>query len=90
MAYPVQKLKESGYDVTVFFFNPNISPAQEYKRRRDELIKYAKHTSCNYIIEEENHENWLEYIKGYEQEPEKGARCSLCFKYRLEKTVKKQ
>ncbi len=89
MAYPVQKLKESGYDVTVFFFNPNISPAQEYKRRRDELIKYAKHTGCNYIIEEENHENWLEYIKGYEQEPEKGARCSLCFKYRLEKTVKK-
>ena len=89
MAYPIQKLTENGYDVTVFFFNPNISPVEEYERRRDELIKYCKKMGYKYIIGDCNHSDWLEYIKGFENEPEKGKRCNLCFKFRLEQTVKK-
>ena len=42
-----------------------------------------------YIIGDCNHSDWLEYIKGFENEPEKGKRCNLCFKFRLEQTVKK-
>lgn len=89
MAYPIQKLKEDGYDVTVFFYNPNISPVLEYERRRDELIKYCEKMGYKYIIGEFNQSDWIEFIKGFENEPEKGKRCNLCFRFRLECTVKK-
>lgn len=89
LAYPIQKLTESGYDVTVFFCNSNIAPLSEYERRRDELVKYCEKMGYKYMIDEYNPSDWLDFIKGYENEPEKGRRCNLCFRYRLEKTVKK-
>ena len=70
-------------DFIVMFFNPNIFPETEYKKRLDEQIKYCNQLNVKTIICEYNHKDWLEYIKGLEKEPEKGKRCSKCFEYRF-------
>ena len=88
MAYPIEILKEN-YNPVVFFCNSNIYPEEEYLRRRDELIKYCEQEDYKYIIDDYEPEKWLEYVKGLEQEPEKGLRCSKCFEYRLNKTAQK-
>ena len=86
MAYPLELLKKD-YDPIVFFYNPNIFPKEEHDRRRDELIKYCEKIGCKYIIGDLEPEKWREFIKGLEQEPEKGLRCNKCFEFRLQKTA---
>lgn len=67
----------------VMFFNPNIFPKSEYIKRLEEQLKYCKKLGVKTVIFEYNHKDWLEYIKGFEKEPEKGKRCSKCFEYRF-------
>lgn len=88
-AYPVEKLKSMGYEPIVYFFNPNIAPNEEYERRRDELVKYCEKIGVELVVEDGSHENWLEFISGLENEPEKGKRCEKCFEYRLLQAVRK-
>ena len=89
LGYSAKKLEEEGYEFIVFFFNPNIYPLAEYTRRKNELITFCDKKGYKYIIEENAHDSWLEFIKGFENEPEKGKRCNLCFEYRLLKTAQK-
>lgn len=70
-------------EFVVMFFNPNIFPKSEYIKRLEEQIKYCKKLGVKTVIFEYNHKDWLEYIKGFEKEPEKGKRCSKCFEYRF-------
>lgn len=86
-AYPIKYMKENGYDVVVCFYNPNIYPLSEYQKRLE-----AERTLCrNFgveLIEENYDENeFLNYVKGYEDCPEKGERCPLCFELRLKKSA---
>lgn len=71
----------------VFFFNPNIHPQAEYVKRRDELIKLC--TLLNFPVTVGDYEprKWFDAIKGLEQEPERGQRCSVCFAFRLSATA---
>ena len=87
-SYPVLQLQQMGYEVILYFYNPNIYPYEEYQRRLDELKKLAVKYSVRLIIEETGYDYWLNLGKGMEKEPEKGARCSVCFKERLSKAVK--
>lgn len=87
MAYPIQKLIDDGFDVTVYFFNPNIYPQAEYLRRLQELTSYCKKMTYKFIVDDYCPDEWKNYIKGLEVEPEKGLRCNKCFEYRLEKTA---
>lgn len=68
---------------TLFFYNPNIHPRDEYERRRDELIELAKMLGFDYIIPEYEPRAWFAKVKGLEREHERGARCSVCFCDRL-------
>ena len=86
-SYPIQKLIEDNYEPVVFFYNPNIYPFEEYKIRRDELKKYTEKLNLAFFEENYEPELFTSYIKGLENEPEKGSRCSKCFKLRLEKTA---
>lgn len=88
-AYSIKFLKEQGYDVTLFFYNPNIFPKEEYGRRLSELEKFAQNENYQLIIQEADFENWRQLIWGYESEPEKGKRCFLCYQTRLAKTAQK-
>lgn len=74
---------------TIFYCNPNIFPAEEYAIRKNEITRYAEKLGLTIIDDDYNHEAWAEYVKGYEGEPERGARCLLCFKYRLLRTAQK-
>ena len=70
-------------DFIVMFFNPNIFPESEYKKRLDEQIKYCEKFGVKYVIGDYNHDDWREHVRGLETEPERGARCSKCFAYRF-------
>lgn len=82
-AYPIEKLREMGYNPVLYFFNPNIFPEDEFTRRLDELIKYANKKEVELIIDKQDVEGWYNCIIGLEDEPERGKRCSRCFEYRL-------
>lgn len=83
------------FDITIYFYNPNIYPAQEYNRRKDELINFAqlfppaKNIS---IIEEEYIPNdFFNYLDiennpSFVTETERGARCYKCYYLRMNKT----
>ncbi len=70
-------------DFIVLFYNPNIYPQTEYQKRLDEQIKYCENLGIKYTVGDWDHNNWLEYVHGLENEPERGSRCSECFKYRF-------
>lgn len=86
-SYPIRKLKQDGYAPVVFFYNPNIYPFEEYETRRAELQNYCKKNDIEYIEGEWENELFLDFIKGYEKEPERGKRCEKCFYLRLDKTA---
>ena len=72
-----------------FFYDPNIHPYSEYRLRLYD-VKYSCDILGIELIEGEyDFEQWLTLTKGLEDEPEKGARCNVCFDRRLEVTVQK-
>lgn len=72
---------------TIFFSNSNIYPKEEYIKRRDECLRYAKELGVEFVEDDYNHEAWLETVRGLEQEPERGNRCLACFKHRLQRAA---
>ncbi len=79
----METLAVSGIDTTVLFYNPNIHPADEYQIRLEENKKFAISKGFDFVDLVYDPDNWFEEIKGLEQEPERGARCYLCFAMRL-------
>lgn len=87
-AYVVRFLENTlRYKVTLFFYDPNIFPREEYIRRLEETKIIAKKFGVELIEGEYDHERWRTLTKGHENDPEKGERCSLCYEDRLEKTA---
>ncbi len=83
----IKKLHEDGADFAIAFYNPNIHPAAEYQKRRDEQKKLCKTWNIEFTELEYDPENWLKTTLPYKGEPERGARCSLCFELRLTKVM---
>jgi len=80
------------FDITILYYNPNISPYEEYLKRKEEQIKLINEleTSNKLDILDCDYDNDLynELIKGLENEPERGNRCKVCYRMRIEKTAK--
>ncbi len=85
----VQKLIEDGYAVTGFFYNPNIHPEDEYRRRLEAARAAGKILQIEIIAGAYDPQKWAERVRGLEAEPEGGLRCEQCFSLRLEETNKK-
>lgn len=85
--YPISLLKDMGYSVVVYFYNPNIYPLDEYERRLEAQKMLCAHFGCELIVGEYEPEVYYESVKGFENEPEKGARCDKCFELRLRKSA---
>lgn len=83
----VYNVLKDEYEVAVFFYNPNIQPEDEYRKREEEIKRLAAVECFEIIIGPRDEPGWLDAIKGYEEEPEGGERCRLCFRHRLEKTA---
>ena len=80
---------EEFFDVTVFYYNPNISPFDEYQKRLNEEINFVKavHPNVKVIEAEYDNQSFEQMVKGLEDLPEGGARCKLCYQMRLKKTA---
>ena len=80
------------FNITILYYNPNISPIEEYEKRKQEQIKLINelNTKNKINILDCDYENDLyeQTIKGLENEPERGLRCHKCYQLRLEKTAK--
>ena len=83
----MKRTKASAIDLTIFFYNPNIHPKDEYEIRKQENIRFAKKLNIPFIDADYDRDNWFERAKGLEGEPERGKRCTMCFDMRFERTA---
>lgn len=83
----VECLLRNGIKPTAFFSNSNIFPLQEYEIRKQELIRFLSEQGVPYVEDKYDHAQWLDAIRGLEQEPERGNRCSACFHFRLKRAA---
>ena len=74
---------------TIFYYNPNIWPREEYNIRKEESKRHAESLGLRWIDGDYNHPAWLDGICGLETEPERGRRCQECFTLRLTATARK-
>ena len=77
------------FDITVFFYNPNISPESEYLHRVNEIKRLISEMcpTVNFIEGRYEPEKFYEMAKGLESEPERGARCVKCYRMRIEESA---
>lgn len=76
------------FDITIFYYNPNISPYEEYLKRKEEQIRLIKNFKDVKILDcDYDNDLYNKIIEGLEKEPERGKRCTKCFNLRLEKTA---
>jgi len=89
--YFLQKLKEDypNEELIGFFYDPNIQPYSEYKLRLYDVKYSCKQLGIKLLEGPYDLKEWLIAVKGLEDEPEKGDRCTVCFDKRLEMTVLK-
>lgn len=86
-SYVLEYLK-THFDITLLYYNPNIYPKEEYIKRKDEQIRLIKLLKgIKYIDSDYESEKFYSAINGLEKCKEGGARCSVCFELRLEKTA---
>ena len=85
----VIEVLKNAYDLTVYYYNPNIDTEKEFLHRLEEQKRYCKIVNIPVIEDGYNPEDFECQVKGLEQEKEGGARCPVCFKLRLFKTALK-
>ena len=83
----MEALLASNINFSIFFYNPNIHPLQEYEIRKQENITFAEKHDIPFIDADYDKDSWFTRVKGLEWEPERGKRCSACFDMRFERTA---
>ncbi len=83
----MEALAVSDIETTIFFYNPNIHPKEEYQLRKAENIRFAQKLGMDFVDADYDKDNWFDRTKGQENEPERGARCTSCFDMRFEVTA---
>ena len=86
----VLELLSKHFEVTVLYYNPNIAPEEEYRRREKELecfLPAAGYGDIRVIEQEYDPSEFYAAARGLESEPERGRRCTECYRLRLEKTA---
>ncbi len=82
----------SYFEITIYYYNPNISPMEEYKKRVEEVKRFLREIKAenkiHFIEGKYDNEIFENLAKGLENEPEGGARCVKCYYLRLEETAK--
>jgi len=80
------------FEITIYYYNPNISEKAEFNKRLEEQKRIVRELPTKYKVDviEGNFDNdrYEEIIKGLENEPEGGSRCYKCYKLRMEETAK--
>jgi predicted adenine nucleotide alpha hydrolase (AANH) superfamily ATPase len=90
----VERLSQR-YAVTLFFFNPNVTDEDEYRKRLEAQRSFVKRYNASSVSPDNIHlvvgsyepMQFLDRVRGYEDDAEGGMRCCLCFRMRLERTA---
>ncbi len=85
----IEWMLNNGVRPTLFYYNPNIFPEEEYLIRKNECTRYAQSLGLTIVDGNYDHAAWLHGVQGMEHEPERGGRCLLCFKQRLLQAARK-
>jgi len=83
----MEAVAASKIDTTVYFYNPNIHPIEEYELRKEENKRYCEALDFKFIDADYDKDNWFDRIKGLEDKPERGERCTKCFDMRFERSA---
>lgn len=79
------------FEITIFFYNPNIDTLEEYNKRLLELEKFLSSFKTKYpvslVVADHRSEEFKKMANGLENEPERGIRCYECYKLRLSETA---
>jgi predicted adenine nucleotide alpha hydrolase (AANH) superfamily ATPase len=83
----MEAIAASGVEFAIYFYNPNIHPREEYELRKKENIRFAEKHGIQFVDADYDTDNWFKRAKGLEWGPERGARCTMCFDMRFERTA---
>lgn len=87
----IELLKEY-FEITIFYYNPNITENEEYYKRYEEMLEYVKKRKYDISVEEGKYnprEDFFEKVKGLEDKKEGGERCYQCYYLRMKETAEK-
>ncbi len=80
------------FEVTVYYYNPNIYPEEEYAHRVEEqerlIRQFPHHHPIHFLAGRYEPREFYEAVKGLEAEPEGGRRCTACYELRLRETAR--
>lgn len=80
-------LLREDFEVTGFFYNPNIHPEEEFRRRLEETRKVAERLGLPLLEADYDADRWMKHAEKFKDEPEKGRRCDVCYALRLRRTA---
>jgi predicted adenine nucleotide alpha hydrolase (AANH) superfamily ATPase len=83
----IDRMLQSDLNPTVFYYNPNIHPLEEYETRKEENKRYCDKKGVPFVDADYDVDHWYMRVRGLENEPERGKRCSVCFMMRMECTA---
>ena len=83
----MEALSVSEIKTSIYFYNPNIHPIEEYEIRKDENKRFCDKLGFDFIDADYDKDNWFKRVKGLENEPERGKRCTKCFDIRFERSA---
>lgn len=84
LIYPLERLKEKGFEVTGLFYNPNIHPFSEYNNRKQAVADFSARVNAQVLYPEYNPAEFFQAVNQKEDNP---GRCSICSTLRLKKTA---
>jgi predicted adenine nucleotide alpha hydrolase (AANH) superfamily ATPase len=87
-SYVLEYLREN-YDVTAYYYNPNIQPDTEYLLRLGEMRTVCARLGITLIEGPMESDEWNAAIAPYSHLPEKSERCRVCYRFRLDETARK-
>ncbi|MEE0801149.1 MAG: epoxyqueuosine reductase QueH [Gemmiger sp.] len=81
------------FEVTILYYNPNIAPPEEYHRREAELERFVRDAGyaelgIRVVELSYNPQEFYDAVRGLENEPERGERCTVCYRLRLEQAAR--
>lgn len=88
MCYVYELLKER-FDVSAYFYNPNIMPLREYDKRFSELASFGDLKRFRILSDDPDTREWVKRISPYRELGEKSERCRMCYRIRLEATFRR-
>ena len=83
----IECMVANGIHPTVYYYNPNIYPFEEYEIRKAEAKRFVTSQGLSFVDADYDYDGWKEGVCGMENEPERGRRCLQCFKMRLLQTA---